>query len=56
MRSATSTIKQDVVTKDNVDKYLDLKKNAPKYTYDEIKKDFWKDSAGQIPEGANENK
>jgi len=49
-------LKQDVVTKDNVDKYLDLKKNAPKYTYDEIKKDFWKDSAGQIPEGANENK
>ncbi|OEC97173.1 sugar ABC transporter substrate-binding protein [Rhizobium sp. YK2] len=49
-------IKQDVVTKDNVDKYLDLKKNAPTYTYDEIKKDFWKDSAGQIPEGANENK
>ncbi|WP_246799871.1 sugar ABC transporter substrate-binding protein [Rhizobium indicum] len=49
-------IKQDVVTKDNVDKYLEMKKNAPKYTYADIKKDFWKDSAGQIPEGANDNK
>ncbi|MDL2398887.1 sugar ABC transporter substrate-binding protein [Rhizobium mayense] len=48
-------LKQDVVTKDNVDKYLDLKKNAPKYTYAQIKQDFWKDSAGQIPEGANQN-
>ncbi len=41
--------------KDNVDKYLALKRSQPKYTYSQIKEDFWKDSAGQIPVGANEN-
>ena len=49
-------LKQDVVTKDNVDHYIELKKNAPKYSYEDMKKDFWKDSAGQIPAGANDNK
>lgn len=49
-------LKQDVVTKDNVDKYLALQKNAPKYTYAEMKQDFWKNSAGPIPVGANDNK
>lgn len=49
-------LKQDVVTKENVDHYIELKKNAPQYSYEEVKKDFWKDSAGQIPAGANDNK
>ena len=49
-------LKQDVVTKTNVDHYLALKKNAPNYTYADMKKDFWKDSAGPIPPGANDNK
>jgi ribose transport system substrate-binding protein len=48
-------LREEPVTKDNVDKYLTLKRDQPKYTYDEIKKDFWKDSAGQIPVGANDN-
>ncbi|MGI4797318.1 MAG: sugar ABC transporter substrate-binding protein [Janthinobacterium lividum] len=48
-------LKEEPVTRDNVDKYLALKHDQPKYTYDEIKKDFWKDSAGQIPQGANDN-
>ena len=49
-------LKQDVVTKENVDHYIELKKNAPQYSYEEVRKDFWKDSAGQIPAGANDNK
>ena len=49
-------LKEEPVTKDNVDKFLALKHAQPKYTYEDIKKDFWKDSAGQIPEGANDNK
>jgi ribose transport system substrate-binding protein len=49
-------LKQDLVTKDNVDKYLALKAKSPKYTYDEIKKDFWKESEGQIPAGVNDGK
>ncbi|MCQ8242218.1 sugar ABC transporter substrate-binding protein [Rhizosaccharibacter radicis] len=49
-------LKEEPITKDNVDKYLALKKSQPKYTYAEMKQDFWKDSAGQIPEGANDNK
>lgn len=48
-------LKEEAVTKDNVDKFLALKKAQPKYTYDEMKQNFWKDSAGQIPEGANAN-
>jgi ribose transport system substrate-binding protein len=46
-------LKQEVVDKSNVDQYLALKANAPKYTYDQMKANFWKDSAGQIPVGAN---
>jgi ribose transport system substrate-binding protein len=46
-------LKQEVVNKDNVDQYLALKANAPKYTYAAMKADFWKDSAGEIPVGAN---
>ena len=49
-------LKEETVTRDNVDKYLAMKRDQPKYTYEDIKKDFWKDSAGQIPEGANDNK
>jgi ribose transport system substrate-binding protein len=48
-------LKEEPVTKENVDKFLALKRDQPKYTYDDIKKDFWKDSAGQIPVGANAN-
>jgi ribose transport system substrate-binding protein len=46
-------LKQELVTRDNVDHYLALKKNQPKYTYEELKKNFWADSAGEIPVGAN---
>jgi ribose transport system substrate-binding protein len=46
-------LKQEIVTKDNVDHFLALKANAPKYTYAEVKKDFWKYSAGEIPAGVN---
>jgi ribose transport system substrate-binding protein len=48
-------LKEEPVTKDNVDKFLALKKSQPKYTYDDMKKDFWADSAGEIPVGANNN-
>lgn len=46
-------LQQQLVTKDNVDQFLAAKANAPVYTYDDIKKDFWKYSAGPIPVGAN---
>ncbi|HTJ95179.1 MAG TPA: sugar ABC transporter substrate-binding protein [Pararobbsia sp.] len=46
-------LKQEVVTKDNVDHFLQLKASAPNYTYSDIKKDFWKESEGAIPAGAN---
>lgn len=46
-------LNQEVVDKSNVDEYLARIKNPPKYTYAELKKDFWKDSAGEIPVGAN---
>jgi|HubBroStandDraft_5_1064220.scaffolds.fasta_scaffold24417_3 ribose transport system substrate-binding protein len=46
-------LKQEVVTKDNVDHFLELKANSPKYTYSDIKKDFWQYSGGQIPVGVN---
>ncbi len=48
-------LKEEPVTRDNVDKYLAMKHDQPKYSYEDIKKDFWKDSAGQIPQGANDN-
>jgi ribose transport system substrate-binding protein len=46
-------LKQQLVTKDNVDQFLAAKANAPVYTYADIRKDFWKYSAGAIPAGAN---
>ncbi|MCB8881511.1 sugar ABC transporter substrate-binding protein [Acidisoma cellulosilytica] len=46
-------LKQEVVDKSNVDHFLDLKAHAPNYTYAELKADFWKDSAGELPVGAN---
>jgi ribose transport system substrate-binding protein len=46
-------LKQEIVTKDNVDHFLALKTNAPKYTYTDMKKDFWSYSEGEIPVGVN---
>jgi ribose transport system substrate-binding protein len=46
-------LKQELITKDNADKFLALKKNAPNYTYAQLKSNFWADSAGEIPVGAN---
>jgi ribose transport system substrate-binding protein len=45
-------LQEEVVTKENVDKYLELKKTHRKFSYDEMKNDLWKYSAGQIPKGA----
>jgi ribose transport system substrate-binding protein len=44
---------QQVVDKSNVDQYLARTANPPNYTYDAMKLNFWKDSAGEIPVGAN---
>lgn len=45
-------LQEEVVTKENIDKFLELKKSERKFSYDEMKSDLWKYSAGQIPVGA----
>ena len=41
----------ETVTRDNVDKFLKLKENPATYSYEEMKKNFWQFSAGQIQPG-----
>jgi len=45
---------QDVVTKANVDKYLQLKKEQPKYTYAQIKDHLFDYIESQLPPKAND--
>ena len=45
-------LQEEVVNKDNVDKFIALKKTDRKFDYNDMKSDLWKYSAGQIPVGA----
>jgi ribose transport system substrate-binding protein len=47
-------LKEILVTKENVDQYIAQKTNPPKYTYQDLAKDFWMYSDGEIPVGANQ--
>ncbi|RUX21847.1 sugar ABC transporter substrate-binding protein [Mesorhizobium sp. M7A.F.Ca.US.011.01.1.1] len=46
-------MKQSAVDASNVDKFIELKKNAPSYDYADLKSKLWDTSEGQIPVGAN---
>jgi ribose transport system substrate-binding protein len=46
-------LKQELVTKDNVDAMLERKFDATQYTYEKLKPDFWAFSAGPITYGVN---